>query len=175
MCSSDLTAMINHNCVTITTHPAGVDYPSIAISQVLSDKNLGESFDFALAKSVIFDIAKMVLDGGFPLGERKFLNINIPQIKIDECRGYKITQKGFRLYGNDAHLHKNPRGEEHYWLGVHPLEWQERVAEGGDCEQISDFSAIKDNYISITPITLNMTSYKDMNSLEDWLEKSIKK
>ncbi|RDU74043.1 5'/3'-nucleotidase SurE [Helicobacter anseris] len=138
--------------------------PSIAISQMLKDKNLSNDFDFALAKKVIREIVLKIFDKSFPLGERKFLNINVPQISIKDFKGYKIAQKGYRLYANNAHLNRDPRGNEYYWLGLQPLAWKER--EG----IISDFSATKQGYVSITPITINMTSYEDMDLVQKWLE-----
>ncbi|PAF46658.1 5'/3'-nucleotidase SurE [Helicobacter sp. 12S02634-8] len=140
--------------------------PSVAISQVMKDKNLGDIFDFALAKEVITTIAQKIFSGHFPLGDRKFLNINVPHIAPCDFKGYQITQEGYRLYGNAAHRNCNPRGQEYYWLGLHPLAWQKRKG----AREISDFDAIAQGYASITPITLDMTSYEDIESLKLWLQ-----
>ncbi len=139
--------------------------PAIAISQVCRDNcsNIKNGFDFALAKQTIANLAKKILENQFPLEERKFLNVNIPPIKPNECNGIRITKAGYREYGNDTHRHLNPRGEEFYWVGLHPLIWKSSVNK--DC----DFEAIKDNCISITPIMLDLTSYSDIESLENWL------
>lgn len=140
--------------------------PSIAISQVM-DKNFCENFDFVLAKKTIAEVVAKIFENGYPLGERKFLNINIPQISTQECRGFKITQKGYRLYGKEVQYNRNPRGREYYWLGLHPLAWNERQEPQGFR---SDFLSVAKGYISITPITLDMTSYEDIDSLDLWLE-----
>ncbi|GGD48233.1 5'-nucleotidase SurE [Malaciobacter pacificus] len=139
--------------------------PAVAISQVCRDKcnDIKNGWDFALAKETIAKIAKKILDGNFPLEERKFLNINIPPIQPKDCNGIKITKAGYREYGNDTHRHLNPRGEEFYWIGLHPLIWKE--SQNKDC----DFEAIKANYISISPIKLDMTSYDDIKNLENWI------
>ncbi|WP_104698089.1 MULTISPECIES: 5'/3'-nucleotidase SurE [unclassified Helicobacter] len=137
--------------------------PSLAISQILKDKNLAQEFDFALAKKVIREIVLKIFENKFPLGDRKFLNINVPQISIKDFKGYKVTQKGYRLYANNAHLNRDPRGNEYYWIGLQPLAWKDR--EG----IVSDFNATKQGYVSITPITINMTSYEDMDVIEKWL------
>lgn len=138
--------------------------PSIAISQVYegNPQNI-EIHGYALAQSVAYDLAKKILEGEFPLGERRFLNVNIPALKPDECKGYKITRAGYRIYGNNAHLHRNPRGEEYYWLGVHTLEW--RKTNNADC----DLSAIEAGYVSITPIKLDMTAHDELEKLEQWI------
>jgi 5'-nucleotidase len=140
--------------------------PAIAISQVCKDKchHIKSNWDFALAKKIIKDVAKKVLAHDFPLGERKFLNINIPQASIEECQGIRITKAGYREYGNDTHRHLNPRGEEYYWIGLHPLLWKK--SEDSSC----DFEAIKNNFVSITPIHLDMTSYNDIHTLKEWIK-----
>jgi len=140
--------------------------PAIAISQVCKDRcqDIKNGWDFALAKDTISKLAKKILDNEFPLGERRFLNVNIPPIKKEDCKGIKITKAGYREYGNDTHRHHNPRGEEYYWIGLHPLIWQE--SENKDC----DFEAVKANYISITPIMLDLTSYDDIDKLNTWIK-----
>ena len=141
--------------------------PAIAISQVCKDKcnDIKNGWDFALAKQAIANLAKKILDNNFPLDERKFLNVNIPPIKPEECNGIKVTKAGYREYGNDTHRHHNPRGEEFYWIGLHPLIWKE------SSDKSCDFEAIKANYISITPIMLDLTSYNDIKNIENWLNK----
>ncbi len=141
--------------------------PAIAISQVMPDMNRSKHFDFSLAKKSIVDIVKMIFDKGFPLQERKFLNVNIPYIQHAECKGYKITQMGYRIYADEAHLHRNPRGQEYYWLGLHPLQWEER--KDTDYPNGSDFKAVYENYVSISPIKLDMTSYEDTQILSKWI------
>ena len=141
--------------------------PAISISQVY--KHFHTVLDFSLAKQTIKKLALQILNNEFPLDDRKFLNINIPDISIDECKGIKITKVGYREYGNDTHRHLNPRGEEYYWIGLHPLIW--KSSEDKSC----DFEAIKANYISISPCHLNLTSYKDISKLNTWLNDNIEK
>lgn len=140
--------------------------PAIAISQVCNNKceDIKNGWDFELAKNTIAQLAKKILENKFPLGERKLLNVNIPPIKAKDCKGLRITKAGYRLYGNDTHRHLNPRGEEFYWIGLHPLIWEK--SENSDC----DFEAIKANYVSITPIKLDMTSYDDIDILNNWIK-----
>lgn len=139
------------------------DIPSFAISQVCNsnceetEMNIG----YDNAKKVAFQIAKKILIEGFPLGKRKLLNINVPPVK--ELKGYKITKAGFRLYANEAHLHRNPRGLEYWWLGLHPLEWV--ASEQRDC----DFEAVAEGFVSITPIKADLTAYEELDKLKSWL------
>ncbi len=140
--------------------------PAIAISQVynnLHESQPKEDWDFKLACDVIVDLTKKIFEGSFPLGKRKFLNINVPQISPKECNGIKITKMGYRVFGNDSHRYHDPKGSEFFWIGLHPLIWEE--SEKKDC----DFEAIKDNCVSITPIQLDMTSYDDIKLMEEWI------
>lgn len=139
--------------------------PAIAISQVCQDRcqDIKHGWDFALAKETILFLVTKIFEGSFPLDERKFLNVNIPPIKMEDCKGIKVTKAGYREYYSDSTRHTNPRGEEYYWIGLHPLSW--RVSAKKDC----DFEAIKENFVSVTPIKLDMTSYDDISKLKAWL------
>ena len=139
--------------------------PAISISQVFNDLNNANknAWEYELACKVIVDIVRKIFNGDFPLGERKLLNINIPPCSIKDCNGIKITNAGYREYGNDSHRYTSPRGEEVYWIGLHPLIWKE--SKNKSC----DFEAVKNNYVSITPIQLDMTSYSDIDKLKGWI------
>jgi len=139
---------------------------SIAISQVCNNQchNI-DKLNYELAKEVIVHLVQKIKEGSFPLEERKLLNINIPPIPPEKSKGVKITYAGKRVYGNDASVHFNPRGKEYYWIGLPRLDWIESKKDG----LISDFEAIADNFVSITPIHLDMTSYNDIQRLERWI------
>jgi 5'-nucleotidase len=139
--------------------------PAIAISQVCKKycTNIDE-LGYELAKESIYKLVKKIFDSKFPLPKRKFLNLNIPPIPPNECRGFKITRAGNRIYANNAEVHKNPRGVEYYWIGLPNLEWIDTKGE-----YMTDFEAINQNFVSITPIHLDMTSYSDIDSLERWI------
>ena len=138
------------------------DVPSIAISQVMDFTN--PDGDFRLAQKTIKSIVTKIREGKFPLPTREFLNINIPPEKQEAQM--KVTYAGYRHYANDSHLHRNPRGEEYHWLGLHPLEFSKRQGVNG----MTDFDAIQAGYISITPIMLDLSAYKSMKSLEEWID-----
>jgi len=142
--------------------------PSISISQVFRDINgtNKDMWEYDLACKVIVDIVKKIFEDKFPLSPRKLLNINIPHCSIEECNGIKITSLAYREYGNDSHRYVSPRGEETYWIGLHPLIWQKRENE----EQMNDCDAVNENYVSITPIQLDLTSYKDIKNMQEWIK-----
>lgn len=140
---------------------------SIAFSQYI--KNYNEPFDYSYSAKFAAKLAKNILENGWALDEREFLNVNFP----DCCgkgfdNGKEITYLGKRIYANDAHRHSNPRGEEYWWLGLHPLAWNNR--EQKDKSLISDFDAIKNNKISISPVQLDLTAYNRIEKLKEWLQ-----
>ncbi|MCF6243817.1 MAG: 5'/3'-nucleotidase SurE [Sulfurovum sp.] len=139
------------------------DIPAIAISQVYN--NGGETIKtlgYDLAKESIATLVKKIFDGNFPLPERKFLNVNIPPMASDECKGFKVTRAGNKKYGFHAEVHHNPRGKEYYWIGLPRLEWLETKGH------TTDFEAVSDGYVSVTPVHLDMTSHDDIKSLSEW-------
>lgn len=141
--------------------------PSIAVSQVMDFSD--PQGDFTLARKTIKKLVLKIKNGSFPLPQREFLNVNIPSA-TEAAKNPKIvlTYAGYRMYANDSHLNSNPRGEEYYWLGLHPLNFRARENQSG----ISDYEAIADGNISITPIQLDMSAYKSMDKLREWLDKN---
>jgi len=136
--------------------------PSIAISQVMDFTN--PDGDFTLAQETIKKLVTKIREGKFPLPAREFLNVNIPA--DTKNAKMKVTYAGYRHYSNDSHLHRNPRGEEYHWLGLHPLNFSPRKGVEG----MTDYDAIEAGYISITPIMLDLSAYKSMKRLEEWID-----
>jgi 5'-nucleotidase len=137
------------------------DIPAIAISQVV-DFSVSNN-DYTLASKTIRSLVLKITHGTFPLPHREFLNVNIPS-GVEEAK-MVVTYAGYRFYANDAHLHRNPRGEEYFWLGLHPLTFKPREKKEGLC----DYDAIELGHISLTPIHLDLSAYHSMKSVQEWL------
>lgn len=138
--------------------------PAIAISQDFSDDMREKNgFKYELAQKSIVTLVEKIFDGSFPLAPRKFLNVNVPALLPNESKGFKITKTGSRVYSNDADAHTNPRGQEYFWIGLVNHEW--RKTKG----QMTDVQAVKQGYVSVTPIHLDMTSHDDLKELESWI------
>jgi len=138
--------------------------PAIAISQVYN--NGGETikaYGYDLAKESIAALVQKIFDGNFPLPERKFLNVNIPPIPASACKGFKVTRAGNKKYGFHAEVHHNPRGKEYYWIGLPRLEWMETKGH------TTDFEAVSDGYVSLTPVMLDMTAHDELKALSEWI------
>lgn len=136
--------------------------PAVAFSQVYKKELLDESYEFAA--KIAHDIVSKISHEGFPIGKRRFLNVNIPPILEKDFKGYKVSKAGVRLYGNEASIYKNPRGETYHWIGLPSYKWKTDASE--EC----DLSAVNNGYVSITPVHLDMTCYEEMSALKSWID-----
>ncbi|MCF7794479.1 MAG: 5'/3'-nucleotidase SurE [Candidatus Cloacimonetes bacterium] len=94
--------------------------------------------------------------------EREILNINVPNLEIDEIKGIRITEVGHRKYQDFVKEQLDPRGRKIYWIGGGPP-WWDRTGN-------SDFKAISEGFISITPITPTFCRKEAYPKLEKWLD-----
>ena len=139
--------------------------PSLAISIVTEMENgkwKAEGLHFTDAAQFAGMLGKDVLDKGLP--SDTLLNMNVPNKSTKEIKGIKFTRQGKRTYDNSIKEMYDPRGRKHYWIGGGNPLWE----QGED----TDFKAIQDGYISVTPIHLDLTNYDALNLLKkDWLKK----
>ena len=96
------------------------------------------------------------------LPQRTVLNINIPGIPLDQIRGMQITRLGCRARSGDVVSVTDPRGREGYWIGVAGIEEDGGVG--------TDFQAIRDHYVSITPLQMDMTRYDVFDHVAHWVQ-----
>ncbi len=128
--------------------------PSIAFS-LISDKH----YHFDTASFFALKIASLVLDHSLPYDT--LLNINIPNVRKEEIKGVKFTRQGKRVYDDSIQETYNPWGEKHYWIGGGKPYWE----HGAD----TDIEAIQTNFISVTPIHLDLTNFDALSFLrEKW-------
>ncbi len=95
------------------------------------------------------------------LPPRTILNVNIPDIPQDALRGYRITRLGHRHRAGDVIPATDPRGHQVYWIGV--------AGEGDDAGPGTDFHAIENQFVSITPLHADMTRHDVLGQLGEWL------
>ena len=91
------------------------------------------------------------------------LNINFPDVPIEEMKGYTITELGKRLIPDSSSSNIDAYGDEIHWIGPPP--------PPEDSNQETDFNAIAHNKISITPLATNLTNNSQINDLKDWIDK----
>lgn len=90
------------------------------------------------------------------------LNVNIPNIPLHEIKGIEITRLGTRHWAEPTIKEQDPRGRPVYWIGPAGLE--------ADASFGTDFYAINNGFVSITPLQIDMTHYKTFETLADWLK-----
>ena len=134
---------------------------SIAVSQLYNNDSL-DKFGFDLACEITLELVQNIFENGYPLDGREFLNLNIPAVSKNEYKGLKIVPVGQQNDNTNAQIHRNPRGLEYYWLGTPGIRYAADL--GYDC----DITTLNQNYASLTPIKLDMTSYKSIEILKNW-------
>ena len=128
--------------------------PSFAISQVARSR-----FKFDTAARFAVRVARFILQKGLPKGT--LLNINVPNVDEKEIRSYRITEQGRWAHDGSGVVEKvDPRGKKYYWIGEGPLTFDPK----GD----TDFKAVSESYISITPLHLDLTNYASIHELKKW-------
>ncbi|TKB55436.1 5'/3'-nucleotidase SurE [Ferrimonas aestuarii] len=98
-----------------------------------------------------------------PLPSHKILNINVPDLPEAEIQGVKVTRLGARHKAEGMIKTQDPAGRDIYWLG--PPGQQQDAGEG------TDFHAVANGYISITPLTVDLTAHEQLASLTQWVDK----
>lgn len=129
---------------------------SIALSQVMADYAMGKE-DFTTATTHGAAIIRLIQSIDWPAGV--LVNINFPPVSADKVAGVRVTEQGFRDYGN-IHLVEriDPRGFPYYWHGF----GKEKLVPGHD----TDLKAMHEACISVTPLHLDMTHYATMAALK---------
>jgi len=132
--------------------------PSFAISLVKDNPDSGISRKKTTRLYEAAEFAKrlvvMVLEKGLP--RDSLLNVNVPN--TSEIKGVKITRQGKMLYDNSIQELSDPRGRRYYWIGGGVPLW-------GSGEN-TDFEAIQNGFISVTPVHLDMTDYKALKYMK---------
>jgi 5'-nucleotidase len=111
--------------------------------------------DFEGAGAFAVKLARMILDQGLP--PDTFFNVNVPP---GTAEGIRLTRQGKRIYGDVVVEKVDPRGKKYYWIGAGELGFQN--------EEGTDFHAIHEGCISVTPLHLDLTNYRSFQSLAGW-------
>lgn len=92
--------------------------------------------------------------------ENTLFNVNLPPLHRDELKGVKLTRLGRRVYSNSIQPMRDPWGRQIYWIGGGDIRWHGT--------EDSDFQAIHDGFISVTPLHLDLTHRDVLDSSERW-------
>lgn len=115
----------------------------------------------AFAESLVAQLAKQ------PLPELLLLNVNVPAVAAEAIAGVKVTRQGVRRYIDVFEKRLDPRGKTYYWLAGELLEEIDETLEQAD-QVPTDVQAIRDHYITVTPLQYNLTATTGLASLKHW-------
>ena len=134
--------------------------PSIALSLTsFSSKEFQPAVTFA--KTLLAQLAFL------PLPEVMLFNVNVPAVNLKEIAGVSITRQGVRRYIDVFEKRVDPRGKTYYWLAGELLEEVEPEHGLHLPQDIpTDVQAIRNNYITITPLQYNLTYASGLNQLQ---------
>ncbi len=135
--------------------------PSIAFSLAdYTSKEFQTAADFARTL-----VEKLIHN---PLPQASLLNVNVPPVKAAEIAGVAITRQGVRRYLEHFEKRLDPRGKTYYWLAGEIIEEIEQPDNLFLPDGIAtDVQAIRDNYITITPLQYNLTDGSTINFLTE--------
>lgn len=96
-----------------------------------------------------------------PLPSDTILNVNVPDIPFEEIQGFEITRLGTRHMAEKAIEMKDPRGNPIFWIGP--------AGPEADAGPGTDFYAVNNNRVSITPLKMDLTNHHALESVGEWL------
>lgn len=128
--------------------------PSVAVSFGSFDLEHLDSYRSRL-QELLADVVEVT---DFP--KETLLNVNLPAIAAAKVKGVKVTHLGSRVFHEEIARMKDPWGRDIFWIGGGHVTW----SGGAD----SDFQAVRDGYISVTPLHVDMTNYRLLDDVRSW-------
>ncbi|MDD5035808.1 MAG: 5'/3'-nucleotidase SurE [Methylococcaceae bacterium] len=100
-----------------------------------------------------------------PLPADTILNVNVPDLPLERIQGFRAARLGQRHKAEPVVRSIDPRGQEIFWVGA--------AGPEQDAGPGTDFHAIREGYVSITPLQIDLTRYESMERLNAWLPSGI--
>jgi 5'-nucleotidase len=125
--------------------------PSIAVSLAATRKE----YDFSFSARAAARMADAFLRQ--PLPPRTFLNINVPK---GQPKGFRVTVQAKRNHVTSVAERHDPKGRSYYWIEEGQNEWEPHDR--------SDYQAVRDGYISVTPLHPDLTAHHALAAVEDF-------
>lgn len=98
-----------------------------------------------------------------PLRTGRILNINVPDLPLDQIKGIRVTRCGNRHPADQVIPQQDPRGNTLYWIGP--------PGDKRDAGPGTDFAAVDEGYVSVTPLHVDLTAHQAHEVVTDWLER----
>ena len=118
--------------------------------------------DFKVAADITADLVKQLVS--HPLPANTILSVNVPDLPADRIGGIKATRLGFRHRAEPVIKAYDPRQRPVYWVGS--------AGEGQDTGPGTDFHAVEQGLVSVTPIKVDLTDHSAIPRLDNWLDGS---
>jgi 5'-nucleotidase len=141
--------------VAAATEGRFLGLPSIAVS-LAGPKCINYETAAEIAKLLVLKLRKD------PLPRDTILNVNVPDLPLNEVRGFQVTRLGTRHISEPTIKAADPRGRKIYWIG--------QPGPEEDAGPGTDFYAVNMGYVSITPLQLDLTHYKVFEQLSGWVK-----
>jgi len=142
--------------VAAATEGRFLGLPSVAISMCSSQPKHYET-----GAHVAVQLFKRLMEK--PLAFDTILNVNVPDVDRKDLKGYQATRLGQRHRAEPVIEARDPRNRKIYWVG--PPGAQQDAGEG------TDFYAVAQQYVSITPLKVDLTHHRGLTDVSDWLKK----
>jgi 5'-nucleotidase len=126
---------------------------SVAVSMAVFVE--GAPLHLETGKQWFAEVLQQILD--MPARPLTFWNVNIPAIAADEVRGIQFCRMGRRVYPDSMEVREDPWGRPYYWQGG--------VAAIHEDQPGTDVNAIRDHFVSVTPITMDWTDQRALSDL----------
>ena len=130
--------------------------PAVALSLASTDHR-GRHYETA-ARAAVEIIARLAID---PLPADTILNVNVPDMPWDDVRGFEATRLGNRHRAEPCVPQADPRGRTWWWIGA--------AGAAQDAGPGTDFHAVRDGHISITPIHVDLTRFQALEQVSSWV------
>lgn len=141
--------------VAAATEGRFLGLPAIAVSLV------GDSCKhYATAANVVKDMVMNLRKAHLP--RHMLLNVNVPDIPSADIKGFDVTRLGTRHSAEPTIRQTDPRGHEIFWVG--PAGAEEDAGPG------TDFYAVNDNRVSITPLKIDLTDFNSFEPVSQWIQ-----
>lgn len=177
------------DCVILAVNELLGERPDVCVSGVNHGPNMGEDVLYsgtvaAAMEATVVGIRAVALSyaGDFPeesegreelitavlrtilsrdtFPEDTLFNVNFPAVQPSEVKGIRVTSLGRRRYLDSITRAKDPSGKEYFWIGGGIVQWR------GDAD--SDFQAVADGYVSVTPLHLDLTNHELLEDIRGW-------
>jgi 5'-nucleotidase len=132
--------------------------PTLAVSLCTSEAS---GHHFATAARVARMLVGQLPE--HPLERAMILNVNVPDLPFAQLRGFQTTRLGRRHPSEQAIEARDPRNRVVYWIGP--------AGAGADAGEGTDFHAVAQGFVSVTPLQIDLTRYSALDTVQGWLAK----